>query len=50
MGKEKLGALGDAEKLSLLAADGKMIKRPILVTRDRVLVGFDPTAYEDLVG
>ena len=50
MGKEKLVALGDTEKLRLLAADGKMIKRPILVTGDRVLVGFDPVAYQDFVG
>ena len=50
MGKDKLAALGDPEKLRLLAADGKMIKRPVLVRGDRVLVGFDPEVYEKLVG
>jgi arsenate reductase (glutaredoxin) len=45
LGKEELARLGDSEKLRLLAADGKMIKRPVLVTGKSVLVGFDETAY-----
>jgi arsenate reductase len=45
IGKDGLAKLGDAAKLELLAADGKMIKRPVLVTADKVLVGFDEKAY-----
>jgi arsenate reductase len=45
-GKEAVAALDDAALLALLAADGKMIKRPLLVRGDLVLVGFDEAAYE----
>jgi arsenate reductase len=48
LGKEGLAKLDDARKLRLLAADGKMIKRPVLVTADKVLVGFDEAAYRSL--
>ena len=48
IGKGKFAALSEAEKLRLLAADGKMIKRPVLVGGGRVLVGFDETAYRAL--
>lgn len=48
VGKEGLAKMGDAAKLELLAADGKMIKRPVLITADKVLVGFDEQAYRSL--
>jgi len=48
VGKEGLARMDDAAKLRLLAADGKMIKRPVLVTGDKVLVGFDESAYRAL--
>ena len=48
VGKAGLAKLADAEKLELLAKDGKMIKRPVLVAEGRVLVGFDETAYGSL--
>ncbi len=38
--KDRLPAMTDEEKLQLLASDGMLVKRPILVTDDRVLVGF----------
>lgn len=40
LGKEKLEAASDAEVKKLLAADGKLVKRPVLVMGDTVLVGF----------
>ncbi len=48
IGKEGLAKMGDAAKLELLAADGKMIKRPVLIAADKVLVGFDEQAYRSL--
>jgi arsenate reductase len=48
LGKEGLLWLGDREKLELLAADGKMIKRPVLVADGQVLVGFDEARYRSL--
>lgn len=43
-------ALGDEEKLRLLAKDGKLVKRPILDDGKRVFVGFDPATYESAFG
>jgi arsenate reductase len=45
-GKEAVEKLGERELLTLLAADGKMIKRPVVIAGDRVLVGFVEEAYE----
>ncbi len=44
-GKEAVLAWSEDELLTRLAADGKMIKRPIAVTETQVLVGFDEAAY-----
>ena len=40
LGKEKLDAASEAEVKKLLAADGKLVKRPVLVMGQTVLVGF----------
>ena len=47
--KEKLTDMTDDEKNELLASDGMLVKRPILVTEKKVLVGFKETQYEDAV-
>jgi arsenate reductase len=38
--KEKLPAMTEEEQLRLLATDGMLVKRPLVVLPDRVLVGF----------
>ncbi|MDY3250609.1 MAG: arsenate reductase family protein [Candidatus Choladocola sp.] len=38
--KDRLPGMTEDEKLDLLATDGMLVKRPILVTEDKVLVGF----------
>lgn len=38
--KEKLANMTDDEKLELLASDGMLVKRPILITSKGVCVGF----------
>ena len=38
--KDKLPSMTDDEKLELLATDGMLVKRPIVVTPETVLVGF----------
>jgi len=38
--KEKLPTMSEQEMLELLASDGMLVKRPILVTDHRVLTGF----------
>jgi arsenate reductase len=39
--KEKLRTLSDAQAIRELAADGKLVKRPIIDLGKRVIVGFD---------
>ena len=39
--KDKLPTMSEEEQLQLLASDGMLVKRPILVMKDRVLVGKD---------
>lgn len=38
--KDRLDAMTDEEKFQLLASDGMLVKRPILIDGDRILVGF----------
>jgi arsenate reductase len=40
--------MSDAELLAELAKDGKLVKRPILDTGKKVLIGFDEDAYSEL--
>ena len=44
--KDKLPAMTEAEQLTLLASDGMLIKRPLLVLEDKVLVGFKAAEWE----
>ena len=38
--KEKLPEMSEDEQLRLLATDGMLVKRPVLITENKVLVGF----------
>ena len=38
--KNKLPLMSEEEQLKLLSTDGMLVKRPILITNDRILVGF----------
>ena len=38
--KDKLPAMSEDEQLKLLAANGKLVKRPLVVNGDTVLIGF----------
>ena len=44
--KDKLPRMGEEEQLELLATDGMLVKRPILVGDGFVLVGFRPAEWE----
>lgn len=46
--KDKLPSMSEEEQIKLLASDGKLIKRPLLVNKDFVLVGFKPEEWEKL--
>ena len=45
--KDRLPAMGEAEQLDLLSTDGMLVKRPLLVGEDRVLVGFRQAEWEE---
>ena len=48
--KERLETMSDGDALDALAADGKLIKRPILDGGDFVIVGFVEARYAERLG
>lgn len=46
--KDKLPTMSEDEQLELLATDGMLVKRPIVETETRVLVGFKAVEYDSL--
>jgi arsenate reductase len=44
--KDKLPAMTEEEQLRLLATDGMLVKRPLVVLEDRVLTGFREVEWE----
>lgn len=50
IGKEKVDAAKDEELVRWLTQDGKLVKRPVVVTAKKVLVGFDEAAYAEAFG
>lgn len=47
--KEKLPEMTDEEKIKLLASDGMLVKRPILITEKGILIGFKEEEWKDLL-
>ena len=47
--KEKLLTMSLEEKLELLAADGMLVKRPIIVFEDNVLIGFKEKEWSEFL-
>ena len=45
--KNKLSAMSEEEQLRLLAADGMLVKRPLLIGEDFVLVGFKEKEWSE---
>lgn len=45
--KDKLPTMTDEEQLSLLASEGMLVKRPLLLGKDFVLVGFKESEWEE---
>lgn len=48
--KERLSAMTDEAQFELLASNGMMVKRPIIVADDFVLVGFKENDWENALG
>lgn len=45
--KDKLPAMSDEEKIKLLATDGMLVKRPLVIGEDFVLIGFKEKEWAD---
>ena len=46
---ERLPQMTEEEQYEVLASDGMLVKRPILVTQDTVLTGFKEKEWEELL-
>ena len=44
--KDKLPAMSEEEQLRLLSTDGMLVKRPLLITEETILVGFREKEWE----
>ena len=44
--KDRLTTFSEEEQLKLLASDGMLVKRPLLIRDDLVLVGFRESEWE----
>ena len=47
--KDKLPSMSEEEQLRLLATNGMLVKRPILVTEDKILVGFKEAEWAEII-
>ena len=47
--KDRLPGLREEEQLALLASDGMLVKRPLLISEKCVLVGFREAEYRQMV-
>ena len=45
--KDRLPEMSEEEQIELLSTDGMLVKRPILVDGDTVLVGFKEKEWEE---
>ena len=46
--KDKLPAMTEEEQYAVLASDGMLVKRPLLITKARVLTGFREKEWAEL--
>ena len=47
--KNKLPLMSEDEQLKLLATNGMLVKRPILINKNKILVGFKESEWEELL-
>ena len=46
--KDKLNTMNEEEKIRLLSSDGMLIKRPLLVTDNKLFIGFKEEEYKEI--
>ena len=47
--KDKLPTMTEQEQIALLATDGMLVKRPLLIDDNKILVGFKELQWQELV-
>lgn len=47
--KEKLAKMKNEEKIKILASDGMLIKRPILISKNRIFIGFKEEEWKEII-
>lgn len=47
--KDRLPSMSEEEQLKLLATNGMLVKRPIIVSEYKVLVGFKEAEWDDVI-
>ena len=48
--KDKLPTMSDDEKIELLSTNGMLVKRPLYISKDKILVGFKEKEWEEVLG
>ena len=48
--KDKIKSLTEAQAIDLLASNGRLIKRPIAVDKDKITIGFNADEYQQIWG
>ena len=47
--KDKLPTMSEEEQLKLLASNGKLVKRPLVIGEEFLLIGFKETEWEEVM-
>ncbi|MCO8194607.1 MULTISPECIES: arsenate reductase family protein [Anaerofustis] len=47
--KDKLKEMNEDEMISLLSTDGMLVKRPIIIGKDKILTGFKEKEWEEYI-
>ena len=47
--KDKLSSMSEEEQLKLLATDGMLVKRPLVIGEEFVLVGFKESKWNEII-
>ena len=47
--KDKLDTMTHDQKVEILATNGMLVKRPLLISDDKVLVGFKEVEYQEVI-
>lgn len=47
--KDKLPTMSEEEQIKLLSTNGMLVKRPLIISQDKILVGFKEAEWEGLL-